>query len=156
MTPHRRRCLARDRGGVAAVEAALALGLVLIPLCLALVDYGMALADAMRLDRALQAAAFYVWSNPSGFTAAGITSAGTAGFGTATPAVSVTSSSACFCVSSGYSKGASVSCTGSCSGGGAVGSYVTITASHTFTLPVRVPHLASSLALSISGTIRTQ
>jgi Flp pilus assembly protein TadG len=146
----------RDRGGVAATEAALAAGLVLIPLTLGVIDYGALIAAEARLDRALQAATFYVWNNPTGFTAAGISSAATAGFGTASPTLTVGSATACVCVSSGYVKGAAVSCTGSCPTGQQVGAYLTITASATFTLPVSVPYLHAPVSRSVSGTIRTQ
>jgi Flp pilus assembly protein TadG len=160
-----RRTLARvirDRRGVAATEAALAAALILVPLALGVMDIGSAIADQARLDRALQAAAFYVWSNPTGYTGAGIATAASAGYGTAAPTLTVTPSStvtpapACYCISSGYVKASSVACTGSCSSGQTVGAYLTITASATFTLPVTLPYLAASFSQTVSGTIRTK
>jgi Flp pilus assembly protein TadG len=147
----------RDRTGVAATEAALATSIVLIPLSLGIIDYGALVADEARLDRALQSAVYYVWNNPTGFTTAGIQSAAAAGFGTASPTVTVTASSSCQCVSNGYSPvGGTVSCSATCPSGEALASYLTITATATFTLPVTVPTLASSLTRSVSGAIRTQ
>jgi Flp pilus assembly protein TadG len=146
----------RDRRGIAAAEAALAVGLVLIPLTLGVIDYGLLVADEARLDRAMQAATFYVWNNLTSFTASGIQSAATAGFGSASPTLTVSSSTACVCVSSGYVKGAAVSCTGTCPTGQQVGAYLTITTSARFTLPVSVPYLHSPVTRSLSGTIRTQ
>ena len=146
----------RGRGGFAATEAALAIGLVLIPLSLAVMAYGAVLAADVRLDRALQAAVFYVWNNPTGFTSTGIQNAATAGYGTASPTLTVTSSTACSCVSNGYNPVSTVSCTGTCPSGQQVADYLTITASASFTLPVTLSYLASPLPRSLSGTIRTK
>jgi Flp pilus assembly protein TadG len=148
--------LLRDRRGVAATEAAFATSLVLIPLSLIAIAYGAALADGARLDRALQAAIYYVWNNPTGFTTNGITNAAQAAFGTAAPTLTVNASSACSCVSSGYSIVSSVACNGSCPNNETVATYLTITASASFTLPVTVSYLASPLSQSVSGTIRTK
>jgi hypothetical protein len=107
------------------------------------------------LDRALQAAVLYVANNPTGFTSAGISTAANTAYGSGAT-LSVASSTACKCVSSGYNPVSTVSCAGSCSSGQTVASYVTITASASFTLPVSIPTLASPLAASVSGTVRTQ
>jgi Flp pilus assembly protein TadG len=155
-------CLSQDRRGVAAAEATLAAALIFVPLALGMIDLGSAIADQARLDRALQAAAFYVWNNPSGYTGAGIATAASAGYGTAGPTLTVTPSSTvapapvCYCLTSGYIKGSTtISCTGTCTSG-TLGAYLTITVSATFTLPVSVPYLATSFAQTVSGTIRTQ
>ncbi len=152
--------LLRDRRGVAAVEATMVISLVLVPLCLGVAAYGMVLADTARLDRALQAALFYIWSNPTGFTTSGVQTAAASGYdntsyANASPALTVTATSACYCVSSLAIKGSSVSCTGTCTSG-TVGTYVTVTASATFTLPVVVQSLTSPWTQSVSGTVRTQ
>jgi Flp pilus assembly protein TadG len=148
--------LLRDRRGVAATEAGLAIGFILIPLTLGVMAWGAVLAAEARLDRALQAAAFYVWNNPTGFTSGGISTAANAGFGAASPTLTVTSSTACKCVSSGYNPVSTVSCAGTCTSGQTVATYETITVSASFTLPVTVSYLAQPLARSVSGTIRTQ
>jgi Flp pilus assembly protein TadG len=162
MMPSTSARLIRDRSGVAAVEAALATALILVPLALGVIDLGLAFSDEARLDRALQAATFYVWSNPTGYTGSGIATAAGAGYGSGGPTLTVTPSGTvapapvCYCLTSGYIKGSSsVSCTSTCSSG-APGAYLTITASATFTLPVAVPYLASSFTQTVSGTIRTQ
>jgi Flp pilus assembly protein TadG len=163
MTWRRAARFRRDRRGVAATEAAYATAVILVPLALGVIDIGVVVADMARLDRALQAAAFAVWSSPSNFIASPLPSAATsaistaanAGFGSAAPTPTVSASTACYCVTSGYSKGSSVSCSGSCTSG-TVGAYVTITVSATFTLPIAVPYFSSSLSQSVSGTIRTQ
>src|SRR6185437_2916861 len=86
---HRRQCAASavdpmNRRGSVAVEAALALGLVLVPLLLALSDLGLALSVQMRLERANQAALFYAWGT-SGASVASIKSAASAGYGVSDP-----------------------------------------------------------------------
>jgi Flp pilus assembly protein TadG len=152
--------LLRDRSGVAGVEAAMVISLVLVPLCLGVAAYAVVLADTARLDRALQSALFYIWSNPTGFTTSGVQAAAASGYdntpyASTSPTLTVTATSACYCVSSSAVKGASVSCTGTCTSG-TVGTYVTVTASATFTLPVVVHTLTSPLTQSVTGTIRTQ
>jgi Flp pilus assembly protein TadG len=148
--------LLRDRAGVAATEAAIAIGLILAPLTLAVIDYSAAIAEVLRLDRALQSAVYYVWYNGTSYTTSGITSAADAGFGTAAPTLTVTTTTACSCVSSGYNKVSSVSCSGSCPTNQTVAEYLTITVSASFTLPVTVPTLTSPWAQSVSGTIRIE
>ncbi len=153
--------LLRDRRGAAAVEAVLVISLVLAPLCLGVAAYGIVLVDTARLDRALQAALFYVWSNPTGFTTSGIQTAAAAGYdgtsyASASPALTVNATTACYCVSSSAIKGASVSCTGTCTTGQTLGTYVTVTASATFRLPVVVHAMSSLLTQTVSGTVRTQ
>jgi Flp pilus assembly protein TadG len=160
------RHLWRDRAGVAATEAALVISLLLLPLCLGAIAYGAAVADAARLDRALQSAVYYVFSNYSSFTATGgisstttkaLTSAATAGFGTAAPTPTVNVAQTCYCVSNSYAiTGAAVACSTTCTGSQTIASYVTITVNATFTLPIGVATLASPLAQSVSGTVRTQ
>jgi Flp pilus assembly protein TadG len=156
------RRLIRNRDGVAATEAALATAIILVPLALGVMDISSAIADQARLDRALQAATFYVWNNPTGYTGSGIATAASAGYGTAGPTLTVTPSATvaaapvCYCLTSGYIKGtSSVSCASTCSSG-PPGAYLTITVSATFTLPVTLPYLASSFPQTVSGTIRTQ
>jgi hypothetical protein len=153
--------LRKNRRGAAAIEAALVIGLVLVPLCLGVAAYGLVLVDTARLDRALQAGLFYVWSNPTGFTTPGLQTAAAAGYdgtsyATASPALTVGAATACKCVSSGYSPVSAVSCTGSCPSGQTVATYVTVAASATFTLPIVVRSLISPLTQSVSGTVRTE
>jgi Flp pilus assembly protein TadG len=152
--------LLRDRRGVAAVEAVLVTSLVLVPLCLGAAAYAMVLVYTAQLDRALQAALFYVWNNPTGFTTSGVQTAAAAGYdntsyANTSPTLTVNASTACYCVSTSAIKGASVSCAGTCTSA-TVGTYVTVTVSATFTLPIVVSGLSSPLTQSVSGTVRTQ
>jgi len=160
MTWRGTRRLLRDRNGVAAVEAAIVISLVLAPLCMGVAAYAMVIADTVKLDRALQAAMFYVWNNPTGFTTSGVQTAAAAGydntsFPNTSPTLTVTTTSVCYCVSTSDVKGSSVSCTGTCTSG-TVGTYVTVTASATFTLQLVVQALTSSVTQSVTGTVRTQ
>ena len=156
MKPRRPTTLLRDRAGVAAVEAALGMSLLLLPLCMGMVDYGLAVADAARLDRALQSAVLYVFSNQTGFTGSGISAAAGAGFGAGSPTPTVTSATTCKCVSSGYSPVSTVTCASTCPSGQTLATYVTITVTASFNLLISIPTMASPLSESVSGTIRTQ
>jgi Flp pilus assembly pilin Flp len=151
------RRLRRDRRGVAAIEAALAIGFLLIPLCLGMIDIATELNEAARLDRALQSATFYVWANPGSFTTAGVQSAAQVGYGAAAPPLAVATSTACSCVSSGYApSGSAILCLGLCPLGQKMATYLTISLTSTLALPVPLAPLASTAGFSVQGTIRTQ
>jgi Flp pilus assembly protein TadG len=151
------RCAWRlGRRGSASVEAALAVSLVLIPLALGTADVGATLATASHLDRALQSAIFHVWANPSSYTAASITQAASASYGTTAPTLSVSSSKACSCVTSFYNPVAGIACTASCPTGQTRAVYLTIGVSTSYTLPAPIPGLASPRPLSVQGTVRVQ
>ncbi|MBV8915291.1 MAG: hypothetical protein JOZ05_19910 [Acetobacteraceae bacterium] len=151
-----RRIWCLGRRGSASVEAALAVSLVLIPLALGMADVGATLATSSRLDRAIQSAIFHVWANPSSYTAASISQAASASYGTAAPTLTVTSSTACSCVALSYNPVASVACTDTCPTGQTRATYLTIGASASYTLPAPIPGLTSPWALSVQGTIRLQ
>ncbi len=55
----------RDRRGVAAVEMALTVSLVLLPLCACLIVAGQALETQYRLTRAMHAGFMYAWRYPT-------------------------------------------------------------------------------------------
>lgn len=155
--PYLLRAFVKGRRGVAGIEAALAIGLVLLPLSLGLMDLGTELAAVARLDRALQSAVFYAWAYPGAFTTAGLQNAASAGYGSASPPVTVQTSTACSCVTNTYSPTASVACTGAtCPTGQQVAGYTTITASISLPLPASLPGLSSPMPLSVQGTIRTR
>jgi Flp pilus assembly protein TadG len=145
-----------DRRGSAGVEAALAVSLVLVPLSLGMADMGATLATSTRLDRALQSALFHVWANPGSYTSSSISQAASASYGSVGPTLSVTSSTACSCVSSSYNPIASVACTASCPTGQTRATYLTIGASTSYTLPAPIPGVTSPRPLSVQGTIRVQ
>lgn len=152
------------RDGVASIEAALGIALVLIPLCLGVIGLGMALVTADQLDRALQAAAFYAWANPG--TASGWGSTGSASlaaarsaaliaYGTAGPTPTVTASAAFYCVTAGYAQvQPAVSYTTTCPSGDSLAIYLTVAASASVA-PPGMP-TAAIIPLSVAGTVRVQ
>lgn len=146
-----------NRRGSVAVEAALAMGLVLVPLLLALADLGLALSVQMRLERANQAALFYAWGN-SGASVASIKSAASAGYGVSDPSFSATASEACYCITptGTRSSGTAVACTGSCSAGEQVATWLTVQSSTSVVLPAPLPGYGSNLSVSSAGTARVQ
>ncbi|GAN76612.1 hypothetical protein [Acidisphaera rubrifaciens] len=145
-----------NRRGTATVEAAMALAFIIVPLCLGTADLALAVTTANRIDRALEAALFYLWANPGTATAAGALAAADASWGTTTPALTVTVSTACGCVSGGYQPAGSVACTGTCPAGETLAGYTTVIASTSVTLPFPLPGLASAYAPSVAATVRTQ
>ena len=155
---------AAGQRGFASVEAALAIALVLLPVCLGVIGLGMALTAADRLDRAVQAAAYYAWANQG--TAAGWGSVGSASltgaqnaavaaYGTAAPAATITASVAFYCVTGGYTRvPPAVTDTTACPAGEALATYLTVVASTTVT-PPGMP-TAPAIPVSVSGTVRVQ
>lgn len=146
-----------NRRGSVAVEAALALGIVLVPLLLALSDLGLGLSVQMRLEWANQAALFYAWGN-SGASIASIQSAASAGYGVSDSSFSATASEACYCITPTGTRlsGTAVACTGSCASGEQVATWLTVQSSTSVALPVPLPGYGSSLALSSASTARVQ
>jgi hypothetical protein len=146
-----------NRRGSVAVEAALALGLVLVPLLLALSDLGLALSVQMRLERANQAALFYAWGT-SGASVASIKSAASAGYGISDPSFAAAASEACYCISPTGTRlsGTAVACTASCASGQQIATWLTVAASASVALPVPLPGYGSSIALSSGSTARVQ
>jgi len=151
-------------GGVVSIEAALAISLVLMPMCLGTIGLGMALTAAARLDHAIQAAAFYAWANqgtaPSwgaanSATLAGAQSAAVAAYGTAAPAATITTAVAFYCVTSGYVQmPPAVTDTTACPAGESLATYLTIAASTSVT-PPGMPD-ATAIPLSVTATVRVQ
>lgn len=131
--------------------------LVLVPLMLGTVDLGEALAQTSRLDHAFDAALYHIWANPGGFTVSSIQQAAQAAYGSAAPALTITTAAACACVSSSYIKGVAVTCTATCPTGQALAAYQTVTAAVQFPLPAAFPGvLTSPMSLSVQGTVRTR
>lgn len=154
--------VARNRRGVAGLEAALGVALVFIPLSFGVIGLGMALVTANRLDCALQAVVFYAWANPgtpAGWGAQGSTSvtaarnAAVAAYGSSAPIATITVAASFECVSSGYLQ------TGppnnyTCPAGQSVATYLTTTASASVS-PPGMPSVAA-IPLSVTGTARVQ
>lgn len=145
-----------NRRGTATVEAAMALAFVIVPLCLGAADLALSVTTANRIDRALQAALFYIWANPGTATAAGAQAAAGASWGTTTPALALQVSTSCGCVSGGYQPAGSIACTGTCPAGETLATYTTVTASTNVTLPFPLPGLPATYAPSVMATVRTR
>ncbi len=148
--------LIRSRRGSASVEAALSIALVLLPLTFGMIDFGEAITQASRLDRAYDAALYYVWANPGSITTANLQAAAQAAYGSATPPLTVNAGTACWCVTAGYTKAGAVASTATCPSGQSIASYVTIATSIRFPLPAAFPGLASPVSLAVQGTVRSQ
>jgi hypothetical protein len=152
----------RHRRGVASLEAALAISVVLVPFCFGVIGLDQAMVAATRLDRALQAAVFYAWANPgtpAGWGSTGSSSvtgannAAVAAYGTRAPSATFTVTVAFECVSAGYLQ-TQPPTNYTCPAGQSVATYLTLTA-HTSVTPPGVPQ-AASIPLSVTGTARVQ
>jgi Flp pilus assembly protein TadG len=146
-----------SRCGSVSVEAALALGLILIPLVLGVVDLGLGIIVHMRLDRAAQAALFYAWGTPGPSTSA-VQSAAQSGYGATSPTLTATASIACYCITPTATRqsGTAASCTATCTSGQVLADWVTINVRASFGLPFPLPSLGSTFALSSTATARIQ
>ena len=152
-----RRMLA-DRAGVVSLEAALLVGLVLVPLLGAAADFGLVLTAWAAVTRAEQAGLFYAFSN--GVSISGIQSAAQAAYGTLTAAPIVTASSACYCLSSAqpWSRdgAAAVACTSTCTAGDTLTEFLTVSVNAAVPLPLPLPGLASPFPIAAMATARLQ
>ena len=146
----------RNRRGAASVEAALGVSIVLIPLCLAGVNAAETEAVAARMDRALQAAIYYAWTNAGSYTNANVQSAASTAYGSASPTLAVNVSTACTCVTSLYRFASSIVCLLPCPLNQTQAKYVTVTETATYTLPAPFPAFPSSKSLNVTGTVRVQ
>ena len=120
----------RDRRGVVAIEAAIALALVVVPTVLTLFDLGGVLETRLRVDRALQAGMFAAWAI-SGATAGQITQAAAAGAGNTSAGTA-------------------------CPSGQVLGEWVTIATSAAVSLPFPLPGVAAPMTLTATGRTRIQ
>jgi Flp pilus assembly protein TadG len=149
----------RDRRGVVAIEAAIALALVVVPTVLTLFDLGGVLETRLRVDRALQAGMFAAWAI-SGATAGQITQAAAAGAGntSAGPSVSATASFSYLCLAptGTYGSGSPASAGTACPSGQVLGEWVTIATSAAVSLPFPLPGVASPMTLTATGRTRIQ
>lgn len=152
-----RRTLA-DRKGVAAIEAALLGGLLLVPLLAGAADFGLILASWAAATRAEQAGLFYAFS--SGASASGIEGAARAAYGGVAPPPTVTASSTCYCLPSTQSyarnNASPVACTVTCRSGDMMTQFVTVSVSTSVTLPVPLPGIPTSYPVATTATARLQ
>jgi Flp pilus assembly protein TadG len=146
----------RDRRGVAALETALAVSLVVLPLCAGLVVAGQALQLQYRLTRAMHAGFIYAWRNPTASNTA-IQSAVQAAIPTLT-LYSNAASNLCFCIPPNgtiiQSNGSFACGTQTCSNGTVLSVWVSIVVGGTYSPLFPFPGLPTSV--QSGGTVRLQ
>ena len=158
------RRLLHDRRGVAALEAGITLGALLVPLLAGLVGVGQALLLQYRVDRATHMGLLYAWGAGSAATAAQVQSAAQAGYGTGTgsgTAMTPTASLACYCMDQTGTRASSnttpASCTATCSVSGQVlAKWVTLTSSASFTPVLVGAWTGGAWTISSTSTVRVQ
>lgn len=150
MMPAARRYL-RDKSGVAAIEFA-ALGGVMCMLLVVGADLGMAFYSDMQVQTSAQAGAEYAAVH--GYDASAVAYAVT----TATSSSGISSSPAPvqFCGCPGASGVASATCGTTCPDGMSAGTYVTVSATRTYTTLVAYPGFPNSYVQNASSTVRVQ
>ncbi len=148
-----------DRRGVVAIEAAIALALLVVPTVLTLFDLGGLLETRLRVDRALQAGMFAAWAI-SGASTSQITGAAVAGAGNAngSPTVSATASFSYLCLAptGTYASGSAAAAGTACPSGQVLGEWAAITTSAAVTLAFPLPGIASPMTLTATGLTRVQ
>ncbi len=157
MVWHRLRA---GRRGSVAVESALALLLILVPLFAGIADLGLVFSAQTRLDDALNSAALYSWANSATLTPSNLQQMITQQWGSASPALTIaTPVFTCTCVtvgSQGNPQSAPIGCTNHCNSAAATikSAYVAVKLSTEVPLPLPFPGIASPFPLAVSGTIR--
>jgi Flp pilus assembly protein TadG len=144
---------AQHEGGSIAVETALVMSFVVVPLLLGLWDVAQIGLGQSQVQEALQDAITYVAAGNAGNTA-GITSAAQSAYGNA---ISVSASAVCYCVkTTSVAMPTAVSCSsGSCSSGGDFEQFMSITTSKTVPIPFAVPYLGDSVTVTSTAMVRT-
>lgn len=150
MMPAARRYL-HDKSGVAAIEFA-ALGGVMCILLIVGADIGMGFYSDMQVQTSAQAGAEYAAVH--GFDATAVSSA----VSNATSSSGITSSPAPvqFCGCPGASGVSSATCGSTCADGMSAGTYVTVSATRTYTTLVPYPGFPTSYVQSATSTVRIQ
>jgi Flp pilus assembly protein TadG len=140
-----------DAAGVSTIEFAFVVSFLCL-LAVGVVDFGMGLWEQMQVGNAARAGAEYAaangWtSNSPGNIETEATSA------TGLSSISATASESCGCpnASTGIT---SATCGSSCASGGTAGTYVTVTASATYSTIITYPGIPSSFSLSSTATVR--
>jgi Flp pilus assembly protein TadG len=139
--------------GNVAVETALVLSLLLVPMLLCLWDFATVYQARADAEEALQDAITYVMNAGATATNAGITSAAQAANGST---VSVSTSTVCYCVSNSTTvptMPTSVSCTGSCTGSTVLQQFMKVVTTNNVTVPFPVSwlNLPSPYAATATG-----
>ena len=142
----------RARQGLAAMEFAMTVP-VLVLLLWGVISLGAVMSAKMQVGNAARAGAVYVakngLSNQAGFNGA---ISGATQLGTAIAATSVPSS---FCGCPDVSQGVvAATCGSQCPSGVTTGRYVTVQTRTTYTPPVPIPGVGSSVTLNGTATVR--
>jgi Flp pilus assembly protein TadG len=143
--------LRTDAAGVAAIELSIiAPTLVLALICTA--DLGLGIYRNMQVQNAAQAGAEYAVTH--GFTTTGIVSAVQAA--TTYSAVTASPAPTQFCGCASATGVATATCSSTCSGGSAAGTYVSVSALATYNTLLPYPLLPSRFTLTAQSTVRLQ
>ncbi|MBU6498791.1 MAG: pilus assembly protein [Rhodospirillales bacterium] len=146
------------RRGAVAVETALVLLLVLLPLFAAGWDFAVVLTLQSRLDAALAGGLFVAYTggaNASSTT--GVTNAAASAYGAATPSLATNAASlgyACIAPTGTRPSALSATVPASCPSGQSVATYLTVTVGASASLPLPIPVLAGTVPLARSGVVR--
>jgi Flp pilus assembly protein TadG len=146
-----RKTLPRADEGIAAVEFAfVAPVLVILIVCTA--DLGLGLYRKMQVQNAAQAGAQYAAVH--GFDSSSISAAVTGATSFSAISASPTPSQFCGCPSS--TGVTSTSCSSTCSGGASPGTYVTVSATGSYTTLISYPGIPSTFTFTAQPTVRIQ
>lgn len=149
------RIVGADRGS-AAIEFGL-VAPILVAMLLGILDFGIGFWDQLQVNTAAQAGAAYAVT--TGFNSTAISNAVTSGGPTAIQA-SPAPAETCGCpnATSGITAAtpATPPCSGTCSGGGSPGTYVTVNAQLSYTTIFPWPGLARPLTLKSTAMVRIQ
>jgi len=148
-----RRLLAYAAGnsGTSAVEFGLVvpiLGLIVT----SVIDIGFAVHYKMQVEDAAQTGA--QWAIKNGFDANAISSAVTSA--TNASAISASPKPTTFCGCASGSSVSSATCGGTCPGGAAAGTYVTVSAQATYNTTLNYPGLPNTYVFTGQSTVRLQ
>lgn len=159
MTP-----ILKDRRAIAAVETALVISFLLLPMMALITGSGQALLEQYRIDRGLHSGLMYAWGKPTA-PQGEIQSAATSGYGSYTPAMTAVASIACYCITAPAASpatagtragGTTAVCGSTCPSGQTLGTWVTVTASTTFTPIFTLNWGSAAWPISATGTVRVQ
>jgi Flp pilus assembly protein TadG len=154
----RYRRLIRDRAGIASLEAALLVGLVLAPLVGGAADFGIILVGWAAATRAEHAGLFYAFAN--GVSITGMQDAALAAYAATSPAPTITAGETCYCLptSTPWSRGnaSAVACGSACGSGDQLTAFITLSVNATVALPMPLPGFGSSYQIATSATARLQ
>jgi Flp pilus assembly protein TadG len=140
-----------DSRGVAAIEFAMIVP-VLLFMIVGVVDLGMGIYADMQVQNAAQAGAQYAIAH--GYTASSISTAVTSA--TSFSGITVSSGPSKFCGCPSSSGVTTATCGSTCSNGTSAGTYVTVSASGTYTTMLPYPLIPSSYTFVHPSTVRIQ